>query len=683
MIKTTITILLCFFSFKLYADEGMWMPLMLEKYTITQMQAKGFKLTDEDVYAINKASLKDAVVIFGRGCTGEVVSSQGLLLTNHHCGLDVIQSHSSLTHDYLADGFWAKDKSEEIVNPGLTVTFLRQMEDVTNQVLAGICDTLSETERQKIVDINIASIKNKASENTKLKIEIKPYFNGNQYFMHSYEIFEDVRLVGTPPASIGKFGGDTDNWMWPRHTGDFCVFRIYANAQNQPSAYSPDNVPYQPIKHFEISIKGIQEDDFTMVLGFPGNTYQYVPSYHISMLKNDIYPLLIDIRTQKLDIIKRWMATSRDIRIQYTAKEATIANTWKRWIGETRGLEKLNTITTKQQYETTFMHWANSTGNKNDQTLLPDYEKLYAQYTPYRLAESYIAEMLWRNGMELVAFSGNFAKLNELIKTSPDSIAVKNELKEMTQQASEFFKDYHLPLDKEMTAMLLSAYRNHIAGSFHPAMYAFINKHFKGNIDKYVDYLMQESRLTTLSSVNAMLSEKPSRLLKSLESDPIYQLYQNFLSIYANQVYPTMQNFNRELGRLNRQYMAAQMVFNPQKSFYPDANFTMRVAYGNVKGYHAADAVSYLPYSTIDGIIAKENPEIFDYQVPQRLKELYHDKDFGRYGIGETLPVCFIATNHTTGGNSGSPVLDANGRLIGINFDRAWEGVMRDRKSVV
>jgi hypothetical protein len=681
MIHTRLILLLVFISnFTARADEGMWMPLMLEKYTLAQMQAKGFRLSADDVYSINQASLKDAVVIFGRGCTGEVVSDQGLVLTNHHCGLDVVQSHSSTANDYLANGFWAMNRQEELINPGLSVTFLKRMEDVTQQVLANISDTLSEERRQSLIDKNIATIKAKTMEaSSQYKADIKPYFHGNQYFLHIYEVFEDVRLVGAPPAAIGKFGGDTDNWMWPRHTGDFCVFRIYANANNQPAAYSPDNIPYRPAKHFDISLNGVQPNDFTMVFGFPGNTYQYVPSYHIAMLKNDIYPLLIDIRKQKLNIIKQWMGTSRDIRIKYTAKDATIANTWKRWIGETRGLEKLNTIAIKQTHEQAFTAWAQTGSNTSYTKLLPAYEKLYADYTPFRLAENYLMEMIWRNGMEVVDLAGNCTKYIELINAhTPDTAALSAEKQRLTHLAHEFFKDYHAPLDQQLTTALLTAYRHNLPEQFQPTIYPIINKHYKGNIAAYVNQLFSQSHFTSQASFIRLLNHKPTKVANLIANDPARQLYQSFYNVYANHVYPSLKQLNSELNQLNRQFMAAQMAFEPNKNFYPDANFTLRVAYGNVQGYHAADAVTYNHLSTIEGIIEKEDTTIFDYQVPPRLKALYQQKDFGNYGINGTLPVCFVATNHTTGGNSGSPVLNAHGQLIGINFDRAWEGVMSD-----
>lgn len=657
----------------------MWLPVMLEKYTLLQMQAKGFRLSAEDIYSINQASLKDAVVIFGRGCTGEVVSAKGLLLTNHHCGLEMIQRHSTATNDYLNEGFWAHTAQEELVTPDLTVTFLRQMHDVTEQVLKDVSDTLPETERQRIIDRNSAALIKQTGDTCRFKIDIKPYFHGNQYFMHLYEVFEDVRLVGTPPLAIGKFGGDTDNWMWPRHTGDFCLFRIYADSLNRPAGYSPHNVPYRPARHLSISLKGVKEGDFTMLMGFPGNTSQYAPSHHLAMLRHDLYPPLIALRGQKLDIIKRHMKQSSEIRLKYTAKEATIANSWKRWIGEIKGMDRYRAIAVKQAFEQDFIQWADTLAPPSHRELLHRYEKLYADLTLFRLAESYLLEMIWRNGMELIEFAGAFAQLNHQLKAGEtDSTRLADEMNKIAARATQFFKDYHPPIDREMTIALLKSYRATVPEMFHPVTFMHIDKHFKGNMDKYVAYLMQHSQLTTPQKVSQLLAEKPSRLLKALENDPACELYRSFYMVYARQIYPSLTELNRELSQLNRRYMAAQMAMQPQKAFYPDANFTLRVAYGQVMGYRAADAVQYLPGTTIDGIMAKENPDIYDYRVPPRLKELYCNKNYGRYASNGTLPVCFVATNHTTGGNSGSPVLNAHGELIGINFDRAWEGVMSD-----
>ena len=670
-------LLIAVLSLPSFADEGMWIPLLLKKYNIEQMQAKGFKLTAEDVYSINKASLKDAVMIFGGGCTGELISGEGLLITNYHCGYRQIQQHSSIEHDYLTDGFWAMSKEEELPNPGLTVTFLKRMEDVTDKVLKGVTDDMTEKERESLVNKNIKALKEKASkENEGYQIVIKPFFYGNQYFLFVNEIYKDVRLVGAPPSAIGKFGGDTDNWMWPRHTGDFSVFRIYANKENKPAEYSKDNVPYKPVKHFTISLKEVKEGDFTMVFGYPGSTYEYVPSYHLKMLTEYINPKLIDVRTKKLDIMNSYQEKNPTVRIQYAAKNARVSNSWKRWIGEDKGLAKLNAVAKKENFESRFENWCKEDPQRDAKygSLLEDYKKVYDSYAPYRLAYYYTSEVAFRYGIELASIAGAFNAL-----TNEKDIANREKMiNSFKDKIKTFYKDYYMPLDKDMTAMLLKMYKQNVPAEFQPDIYKYIDKHFKGDIDKYTEYLFKKSVFTSESSVNELLSNFDKKAVKKIEKDPAFILYNSFRNEYNTAIKPELNNLQLQLNELNRKYMAAQMEFEKDKVFYPDANFTLRVAYGNVKGYQPRDAVYYEYRTTLKGIIEKDNPEIYDYNVPAKLKDLYKQKDYGQYEVDGTVPVCFVATNHTTGGNSGSPVLNAEGQLIGINFDRAWEGVMSD-----
>ena len=668
------------------ADEGMWIPMLLKKYNIEQMQEMGFKLTAEDIYSVNEACLKDAVVIFGRGCTGELISDQGLIITNHHCGYGQIQYHSTVENDYLTNGFWAMSKEEELVNPDLTVTFLKRMEDVTEQVLKGITDEMNNDAQARQIQKNIIAIKKEAVKDTPYKAVLKPFFNGNQYFMFINEVFKDVRLVGAPPSAIGKFGGDTDNWMWPRHTGDFSIFRIYADKDNQPAEYSKDNVPYHPKKHFSVSMKGVEEGDFTMVFGYPGSTYEYVPSYHLKMLTETVNPKLIDVRTEKLNILNRYQAADPKVRIQYAAKNARISNSWKRWIGENRGLEILDAINKKQSYEERFEQWANADQLRKEKygSLISDYKKVYEDYTPYRLAKDYILEVVYRNGIEVSAMASKLNRLAATFYSAQDSgkelnneevIDLKNKAKE---EAALFFKDYHRPIDKEVCVKLLRMYKENIPNEFSPDVYDLIDKKFRGDIEKFVEYLFKKSIFDDKSEVIAFIDDFSGKSLKKLEKDPAYQLYNSFMEVYTEGINKNVEAIQNKLDQLNKTYMSAQMEFESDKVFYPDANFTLRVAYGKVAGYTARDAVEYEYYTTLDGIMEKDNPDIYDYRVPQKLKDLYTKKDYGRYEVDGTVPVCFIATNHTTGGNSGSPVLNADGHLIGVNFDRAWEGVMSD-----
>ncbi len=662
------------------ADEGMWIPILLKKYNIEQMQKMGFKLTAEDIYSVNQASLKDAVMIFGGGCTGELISDKGLLITNYHCGYRQIQQHSSLENDYLTDGFWAMSQEEELVNKGLTVTFLKRMEDVTDKVLTGVTDNMMPEDRENKIKKNISEIAKEATKENSYLAIIKPFFHGNQYFLFINETFKDVRLVGAPPSAIGKFGGDTDNWMWPRHTGDFSVFRIYANKDNKPAKYSEENVPYKPAKHFTISLKEVKEGDFTFVFGYPGSTYEYVPSYHLKILTEYINPKLIDVRTEKLSIMNKFQDRDPKVRIQYSAKNAGISNSWKRWIGENKGLAKLNAIEKKQQFEEKFNNWCSADAEREKKygQILEQYKQVYDSYAPYKLAASYISELIFRNGIEISKIAGAFSPLIAVVEKNGSKDEL-NKLKTALQnQINGFYKDYYMPLDKEITVKLLIMYKENIPQQFQPDIYKHIDKHFKGDISKYVEKLFEKSTFKNRASAENLLNSITSKKIKKLQKDPAYQLFTSFKNVYTISIIQKNHELALQLKELDRTYIAAQMEFEKEKLFYPDANFTLRVSYGNVKGYSARDAVYYKHYTTVDGVIAKDNPDIYDYNVPEKLKTIYKDKDFGKYEINGTIPVCFVATNHTTGGNSGSPVLNAEGQLIGINFDRAWEGVMSD-----
>ncbi|MDR2928103.1 MAG: S46 family peptidase [Cytophagaceae bacterium] len=664
-----------------YAGEGMWLPLLIEKYNIDEMHAKGFKLSAEDIYSINKASMKDAVMIFGGGCTGELISDKGLLITNHHCGYPQIQSHSSVEHDYLTDGFWAMSADEELPNQGLKVTFLKRMEDVTIRVLNGVTDDMNMNERKAAISKNIAKIMEEAVEGTHYSGLVESFYYGNQYFLFVNEVFSDVRLVGAPPSSIGKFGGDSDNWTWPRHTGDFSLFRIYANKNNEPAEYSAENVPYRPAAHFPISLKGIEEGDFTMVFGYPGNTSEYAPSFHIEMLANFIYPKLVDIRTAKLNVMNRYMAADRGVRIQYASKNASIANAWKRWKGEIRGLAKMDVVSTKQAYEKRFDEWVNSSDDRKAKfgNIISDYENIYADYSQYRLVRDYLNEYIGGLGLETICISRRFERLLALYGDSNHDSETISTIKAMTEaQLQMHFKNLHLPLDKETATVVLEMLYQNIPSAFFPDITENINNKYKGNISKYIDEVYAKTFFISQQATLAFLNGFNSGSVKKLNSDPAYQLYKSLTDVYQQKVLPRYNELQNRLDSLNRIYMAALMQFDNERTFYPDANFTLRVAYGDVRGYEAGDAVRFLHFTTLEGIMQKENPDIYDYHVPERLKQLHAAKDYGRYELNGTIPVAFTATNHTTGGNSGSPILNARGELIGVNFDRAWEGVMSD-----
>ena len=677
--KIILTLIAFYFALVPYlrADEGMWIPLLLNKYNIKDMQAKGFKLTAEDIYSINKASLKDAVMIFGGGCTAELISDQGLLITNHHCGFRSIQSHSTMEHDYLTNGFWAMNKGEELPNLGLTVTFLERMEDVTDKVLANVTDQMSEAERQQEIAKQIQMIEIKAAENGKYVTRVKPFFYGNQYFLFVQKVYKDVRLVGAPPSAIGKFGGDTDNWMWPRHTGDFSIFRIYAGKDNEPAEYSPDNVPFKPKKHFTISLKGVKKGDFTMVFGYPGRTQEYLPSYAVEMITQVENPHRIKIRQAKIDIMNRYMEADPAVRIKYAAKQAGVANAWKKWIGENRGLKRLDAINKKREFEdkiTTWMIEDPARAHKYGD-LLPEYKQIYKELTPYQLAADYFYETFY--SLDLPRLAASFSRLVKMQEEGKTE-EIQPYIKRLKSAVERTYKDYYQPLDKEIFAKMMRMYVGNMDFNFMPQTLQDANKKFKGNFTKYADYVYAKSMFTNKEKLLTFLNSYNEKSLKKLKKDPLYKLYDDFINMYVEVLQPKISEYNLKMQRMNRLWMQAIMQFEKDKVLYPDANFTLRVTYGKVDTYYPRDGVEYLYYTTVKGIMEKDNPDIYDYRVPEKLKELYKNKDFGQYSENGRMHVCFTASNHTTGGNSGSPVINAEGQLIGVNFDRNWEGTMSD-----
>ncbi len=632
-----------------WADEGMWLPVLIGQ-RIKDMRAKGFKLKAEDVYSVNKACLKDAVVLFGSGCTGELVSGEGLLFTNHHCGYSQIQRHSSVEHDYLKDGFWAMTRDQELPNKGLTVSFLEYMQDVTDAVLKGYSEGMTERQRDSVIKVNSQTLVAEAVKEGKgLRADVEALFYGNQYFLFVFRTFRDVRLVGAPPSSIGKFGGDTDNWMWPRHTGDFSIFRIYADKDNNPADYSEDNVPYQPKKFFKISRKGVKEGDFTFVYGCPGSTKEYVTSDEVDYTGNVSDPKKIALRTKRLDIMKKYMAQSQAVRIQYSSKAANVSNAWKKWQGEEKGIRRMKTVDKKKEYQERFKQWAKGTRYDG---LVERLEALYAKRNPYFLAYEYYNETV--RSIELLQIASGV--LNVLKNKKAKDAAVE-----------AFFKDYYQPIDEEIFVAMMKAFDDEMPDEFKPDYFKQMLKQY-GSVEAWRKDLFSKSMFTDKEKVLALTKEDSEQIKK----DPAYVLYEAFYQWYFKELRPVINDVNSRIRLAYRDYMKGQMEFEPQKQFYPDANLTLRIAYGNVKGYSPADGIYYSPVSTLKGIIEKDNPDIFDYNIPQKLRDIYAE------GGHDAQPVCFLATNHTTGGNSGSPVINADGNLIGINFDRVWEGTMSD-----
>ena len=656
-----------------FADEGMWIPLLLEKYNIEDMQAKGFKLSAEDIYSINQDCLMDAVVVFGSGCTGEVVSDKGLLLTNYHCGFGEIQNHSSIENDYLTNGFWAMNMKEELPNDNLSVKFLKKIEDVTEKIMNGVNDYMTEEERQDIIKANIDTLKKIVIADYHLKATIKPFFYGNQYYMFIYEEYKDIRLVGAPPSAIGKFGGDTDNWMWPRHTGDFSIFRIYADKDNNPAEYSEENVPYKPKRYLPISIKGINEGDFTWVMGYPGSTQEYLISDAIEQILNVRNPNRIQVRDARLEIMNRYAEMNDTIRIKYADKNASASNSWKRWKGEIVGLNRLKTVEKKKKLEMEFKNWAKQNSKTEYFEIIPQLSELYSEIEEYAVAHDYWRESI--RSIEIIRFASRFDKVIEIINSDSIDEEYEGKLEKLQTEVDKFYKDYVQEIDQEIFEKLLPLYFNNVNSDYIPNISDF---DINNNLSTYTEKLYNNSIFANEKECRELIKSINKDIVKTIETDPFYIFYKSFANVYNNDVKPKYDSLNNETKRLYRSYVKGLQEMNTDKIYYPDANFTMRVSYGNIEGFSPRDGVDYEYYTTIDGVIEKDNPQIYDYDVPQKLIDIYKAKDFGKYQQNETISVCFIATNHTTGGNSGSPVLDAEGNLIGLNFDRAWDGIMSD-----
>ena len=654
-----------------FAGEGMWIPMLLQ-YNEKEMQEMGMRITADDIYSINHSSLKDAIVLFGGGCTGEIVSDYGLLLTNHHCGYDWIQKHSSVEHDYLTDGFWAMDRSQELPCPGLTVTILREMRDVTDQVLYHVTEEMTEEKRQATIDQAIKDIIAEVEKTTNYKVSIKPFFLGNEYYLLLNEVFRDVRLVGCPPSNIGKFGGDTDNWVWPRHTGDFSVFRVYADKDGHPANYSADNVPYKPAQHLQISLKGADEGDFAFVFGYPARTSEYLPAVAVDQEANVIDPIAVDLRGKILDVYNTYQEKDRKVRIQYASKHAGLGNGWKKWMGVTEGINHFHGVEKKRFYEESFQEWCLASRQRYLYiNLLKDFEQKYKELEPYRVAYTYLSNA--GLNIEIINFAGKFNKLSEVTSDTPQE-EVDKMLASLRKASETFFKDYYQPIDEEVARTMLTEYLDNQPADFRPGFLNDIK-----DVDDYVKTLFSKSMFVDKEKVNDFIDNFKPGKAKKLQKDPALIAYQSLINFYSEEVNPKMSAINNDLARLQRLYMKGQMLMEPEKRFSPDANSTLRVTYGKVEGFKPQDGKNFRHFTTLEGIMEKENPDIYDYVVEPKLKELYNNKDYERYADKDgTMHVAFTASVHTTGGNSGSPILNADGQLLGLNFDRCWEGTMSD-----
>jgi hypothetical protein len=655
----------------------MWLPLHIDSLKLTEMQRMGFALGAGDIYSSDHPSLKDAVVIFGNGCTGEVISPEGLLITNYHCGFSRVQQHSSVEKNYVDDGFWAASRDKELPDPGLTVAFLIRMEEVTGIALKGLSDTIPEQERNSIIMRNVAGIQKKATEGKGYNSEVKSFYFGTRYFLFVYEVFTDVRLVGAPSESIGKFGGDTDNWIWPRHTGDFCLFRVYAGKDNKPAEYSPDNVPYKPVKYLPLSLDGVNEGDFTMVFGYPGRTDEYLTSRGLNLVANKSLPAKVEMRNLRLQGLRDEMDKSTAAKLRFGAKYYSIGNAWKKWIGVTKGVEKSDAVSSKEKQEQEFSKWtlANPSRGKEYESLLTRFDQTYEKYGPLYLANDLGNEFL--NSVELFNLAKNaLSNYYSLV----DSSHVYNQaaIKKLDNSGMTYFRSGAENVDKFILPELLKIYADNTNEQYHPNLYKEIREKYGNNYKAYTDHIFQTSLFTDSLRFNKLLKKSPGKIHKKLWTDPVPAMYRDFVHNLMFNVRGKSDSLERDLNSLYRKYIAGLMAMDTGRIFYPDANFTMRVTFGKVEGYKSQDAVSYLAKTTLDGVMEKEDESIPDYRVFPGLKEAYREQNFGRWAVNGKVPVCFIASNHTSGGNSGSPVLNANGELVGINFDRNWEGTVSD-----
>ncbi|RLD22226.1 MAG: serine protease [Bacteroidetes bacterium] len=650
-----LKILFLFIAIQSQAQQGgMWIPSLLEGMNETEMTSLGSKLTAKDIYDVNNSSLKDAIGHFNGGCTSEIISSKGLILTNHHCGFGQIQSHSSLENDYLKDGFWAMNLGEELPNEGLYIEFIVRIEDVTSKALAGVSDNMTEEEKQSQIDKNNNALQKEVQLEPWQNTKVKAFYKGNQYFLFVTERFEDIRLFGSPPTSIGKFGSDTDNWVFPRHTGDFSIFRIYADANNLPAKYSKDNVPYKP-KHFlPVSLDGVAEGDFTLIFGFPGRTNEYLPAVAIEHVTKEYNPSNIAIRAAALKVIDAKMKTSDDIRIKYASKQARIANAWKKWIGENLGIEKSNAIAKRRNFEATFTKALKEKGlEKEYGNILPEFDKLFSDFSAVNIKRrNFIEVYLVTN--ELMQITYRAYQMEQAINDNPKDFEEAKAT--FTNRLNRIYKNYDVGVDK---------------GVFENVM-PFYNK----NVDVSI---YDNTAFTNSGSAMALLEGNRKQVLKKLNSDAAYAYAKPMITEYFDVIDADFKKKNIQIAALQKTYMKALMQALPDARYFPDANSTLRVTYGQVRGYSPRDAVYYNPVSYLDGVIEKYVPGDYEFDVPEKLRDLYEAKDYGQYADANgKVPVCFLGTNHTTGGNSGSPAIDATGNLVGINFDRVWEGTMSD-----
>ncbi len=680
MKKFTLLVSLFLSILMVKADEGMWLLMLLNK-NIDQMQAMGMQLTYKDIYDVNHSSIKDGVVIFGRGCTGEIISKDGLLLTNHHCGYGNIQALSSEENNILKNGFWAKTRKDELPCEGLTVKFLIRMEDVGAYILDGLTNEMTEKERNDSIDARTKILVSDNSEKGKYDVRIANMFNGNAYYMFIYQEYKDVRLVGTPPNDLGKFGGDTDNWVWPRHTADFSMFRVYTDKNGNPASYSPDNIPLSPKFFFPISLNGVQENDYAMIMGYPGRTDRYSSSYSVKMTTEESNPVIIKARGKKLEIINAYRQSNAKIDIQYAAKAASISNYWKYSIGQNEQIINNHVIDKKIAIENRFREWVKANHKEAEYgTVIDDLSKIYAELTKYEKMKVVYREAIF-SGSELFQMWRYCSALYPVLKdknidkTTKEYKRFQSILGIMPDEINDFFKDFNVEVDKKVAAALFEYYYNETTPDQRPEFFNKAVAKYKMNFTKMVEDLYKKS---ILDDQAALLEFVKNPTLKALEKDMVFQWYEQLYDFYIQKIEPSNAQ-NVALTRANRIFMKGIMEMQPEKNFYPNANSMMRLTYGKVGGYEMKDAVTARYYTTLDGVIAKHRPGSWEFNVPQKMIDLYNAKDFGQYADKSgQLRTCFLTNNDITGGNSGSPVINGKGQLIGCAFDGNWEAMSGD-----
>jgi hypothetical protein len=669
-------ILLISFGSGLRADEGMWLLPMIEKLYLGKMTDLGLKLTANDIYSLNNVSIKDAVLSFNDGgCTAEIVSSQGLILTNHHCGYDYIQQHSTVENNYLRDGFWAPAMDKELPNPGLSVTFLISIKDVTDRVLTDIKPGMTESERSEVIDAAKLAVEKDASEGNGYKASVSSFYGGNYFYLLVYERYTDVRLVGAPPSSLGSFGDDTDNWEWPRHTADFSVFRVYSGPDGKPAPYSKDNIPLKPKFWLNISLKDRNEGDFTMILGYPGSTQRYYTSYEVNELMKIINPNRIKIRGIKQELWMEDMMADEKVNIQYASKYSRSSNYWKYSIGQNKQLASHNVIERKQQIENQFNTWVHKDSLRNAKygEALNLIRSSIEGRAEYQNAYQYLGECM--RGCEILSFSAYTVRLESALKSADNqkillaAIQIKNLL-------GDIYKDYNPPTDGKTMKAMLKLYRDDVPERFHPDFYKeVIDRKFKGSIDKFVDDMFERSVFASEEKLSLFLNNPK---IKIFQNDPVILTAESFQKV-RNNLFKELSGFDDKLSEGRRLWIAALREMTPEKTLYPDANSTMRLTYGTIQDYDPKDAVTYKYHTTLQGVIEKYKPGDYEFDLPQRFIDLYNRKEYGRYASSRGyMPVDFLTTNDITGGNSGSPVLNASGQLIGLAFDGNWEAMSGD-----